>query len=153
MIPSEYTAFLDDVSHCFLSADFQLWRSRIRIPLCVALPTGSKIIKTEREAHRLFQNSLTALQIQRIDGIIRSPVDLRECEDGIMLGTFETQLLARGLRVLEPFESSVMLRPVNSGLVASSILNFFEFSFGSNSHLRRVANFNTSSHQEITLLN
>ena len=122
-----FETFLDDISSCFLSEDFDLWRSRMRNPLCIVQHGGTRIIRTESSARQYFQCCVNSVVIQRIDNIIRRPVEFDECDDGAILATFETQILSCGHRVIGPFKSSALLRHGPNGLVAGSLLNVLEF--------------------------
>ena len=153
MIHSEFAAFLEDMSQSMMADDFQLWRSRLRMPLCLALPSGSRIIRSESEACNLFLGCVAALGIQGVDRIIRRPVELGVCEDGIVLASFETQLLSRGTRAHGPFESSVLLHPARRGLVASSMLNCLELSIESHTRLQIAANCNSPARRNLELPN
>ena len=134
MNQSEFEAFLDDFSACFLSEDLDLWMARVRIPLCLILPSGSQVIKTVGEMRCFFNNCITAKRIQRIDAIVRRPLELEVCEDGVLLATYETHLLRSGHRLVDPFQSTAMLRRSEYGLVAGSILNSIDLDQGSRSH-------------------
>ncbi len=133
---SEFEAFLDDLSACFLSEDLDLWMARVRVPLCLILPSGSQVIKSDVEMRRFFNNCIAANRIQQIDAIVRRPVELEVCEDGVMLATYETHLLRSGHRLVDPFQSTAMLRTSRYGLVAGSILNPIDLDPGSKSNGR-----------------
>ncbi len=130
---SEFEAFLDDLSACFLSEDLDLWMARVRIPLCLILPSGSQVIKSVGEMRCFFKDCITAKRIQRIDAIVRRPLELEVCEDGVLLATYETHLLRSGHRLVDPFQSTAMLRKSEYCLVAGSILNPIDLDPGSKS--------------------
>ena len=119
--------FLDDISTAFLSNEYGLWRQRVRVPLCLDLPTGIKIIKSESEARRYFQDCQTAICCQRVDTIICNPIAFEECDDGVVLATYETHVFSGSLRTSKPIQSTAMLRKMFGDLVAGSILNAWDF--------------------------
>jgi len=123
MTDSELEEFLDDISNCFAAGDFELWRRRTRIPLCLILANGNKYIRSEAELLRNFEDCITAMKIQRIDTIFRRPLSHEESEGGSILATYETHILSEGYRVVEPYESAVILQRTHTGIQACSILN------------------------------
>lgn len=124
---TDFEAFLDDISRCFFLEDYSLWRSRVRIPLCLALPTGLRILKTESEARRHFQACCTNIRAQQIDVVFRRPLGFDSCEDNFFLGNYETTILSGALRPVDPFESTVMLRWNQGSLVAGTVFNADDF--------------------------
>jgi len=135
--------YLYDTSVAFQEDDYVLWRKRVRVPLCLILPTGVKILKSECEARRYFLDCQIAICIQRIDTLICRPVEFEECDHDVALATYETHVFSGSHRTAEPFQSTATLRYKSGNLIAGSILNAVDFRAGHRSRMMRPANHKT----------
>lgn len=119
----DFQVFLDDISACFIDRRFGAWESRILLPFSMVTSAGTVAFVDEGGLRRNFEHYLTACRVLRIDAIVRRPVDLAECEDGAMIGTYVTELLSHGVRVTDPYTSNALLSYRDGVLKMSSILN------------------------------
>lgn len=123
MTNSELAAFLEDISQCFVTSDFALWRSRTRNPLCLILPRENKFFRSDAELLQNFQECSAVMRIRSVDKIIRRALSHEESDDGSILATYETHVFSAGHRVVEPYESAVIMQRASDGIRACSILN------------------------------
>jgi hypothetical protein len=120
---SEFQNFLDAISDCFITPDFDAWRNSVELPFSLITRAGPVVLETPEHLYENFKLYLQACDAMGLDQIIRTPIDLVECPDGTWIGTYESNLLNNGYRVTTPYTASVLLIPTASGLKMSSILN------------------------------
>lgn len=123
MTEDEFQRFLDAMSGCFLRNDFAAWRAVVHLPLTIVTALGSEEFHSEEALRENFDCYFRAYSIMALDEIYRRPISVELCPDGLILGTYETNLLRRGQRVVDPFKSSLLLHPEGAGYRVSSILN------------------------------
>ena len=119
----DFQVFLDDISICFIEEHFAGWENRILLPFSMVTSAGTVAFEDNGSLRRNFEHYLTACRVLRIDAIIRRPIELVECEDGTLMGTYETELLSHGLRVTDPYTSNALLCYCDGVLKMNSILN------------------------------
>lgn len=120
---AEFQAFLDRISGCFIERDFAPWRDSILLPFTLVTRQGSETFASEPALAANFSKYLEACAIMSLDQIVRRPVELEPCEDGLWLGTYETNLMSNGQRATDPYQSTALLHALPDGLRMSSILN------------------------------
>ena len=123
MTTEDFQAFLDEISVCFISRDFAGWRARILLPFTLVSSRGSEVLATEAELAQNFSLYLDACAVLSLDQIVRRPISLELCRDGLWLGTYETSLMSRGQRATDPYVSTALLHPFEDDPRMSSILN------------------------------
>lgn len=123
MTNTEFQDFLDRISTCFIAEDFAAWRSAVLLPLTLVTARGSETFASATALRGNFGQYLTACRVLALDQIYRRPVALERCRDGLWLGTYETNLLRRGERAIEPYTSTALLHELWDGIRLSSILN------------------------------
>ena len=123
MTLAEFREFLDAISDCFITADFAPWEARILLPFSLVTKHFPVVLSTREELRNNFEHYVNACRIMKLDLISRRPISLEDCKDGTFIGTYETELLSRGLRATEPYTASVLLHRTAHGWKMSSILN------------------------------
>jgi|TARA_E500000305_G_scaffold111816_1_gene127929 hypothetical protein len=120
---AEFRAFLDDISTCFTTGDFDTWANRILLPFSMVQKRGPVMFQTRHELKADFDLYLQACEIMKLDEIYRRPISLEDCHDGTFIATYETQLLSHGQRATAPYTASALIHATEDGYKMSSILN------------------------------
>ncbi|MCE8007494.1 hypothetical protein [Aestuariivita sp.] len=120
---ADFQAFLDGISDCFITHDFEPWRSRIILPFSLVTSVGPIVLTTEEALRENFELYLQAVDAMKLDQVVRVPISFEDCVDGTWIGTYETNLLSGGVRATDPYISSALLIPYPDGLKMTSILN------------------------------
>ena len=123
MTAEGFQHFLDQISVCFISQEFSIWRAHILLPFTLVTARGSETFETEAALQENFLHYLGACTILSLDKIYRRPISLERCEDGLWPGTYETSLMSQGMRAVDPYASSALLHPVGDGFKTIAILN------------------------------
>ena len=123
MTEPEFEDFLEAISVCFIDRDFGVWASLIRLPFTFVTKDGPVLLSTPDELEVSFNHYLTAMDIMRLDTVVRQPISLEDCKDGTFIGTYRTELLSGGKRATDPYTSSALLHPSDAGWQMSSIMN------------------------------
>ena len=118
-----FTAFLDDISTCFIEKDFAKWNCRILYPMSLITAQGPVVLSNEADARENFALYLQACTIMRLDDIYRTPISLEDCQDGSFIGTYETNLLSHGARATAPYTSSALMHVRDGRFCMKSIMN------------------------------
>lgn len=122
MTEGEFQEFLDAISACFITQDFEAWASRITLPFSLITKTGS-VYLNDRDALRAnFEQYLVACAVMGLDHIYREPLGLEDCGDGFWIGTYKTHLMSQNLRPTQPYVSSAMLEQRDGWITMSSII-------------------------------
>ena len=109
MVQSAFESFLDATSECFINRDFELWRSHICLPFSIASDVGLDLLSTDAELRENFDHYLHACDVLCLDKIYRVPIGFERCDDGLCLGTYETNLMSGQTRVVDPYVSTALL--------------------------------------------
>ncbi len=123
MTEDEFQSFLDDISECFIAADFQQWADRIELPFSIVTKTGPVISYTLEELRADFDLYLQACENMGLDTVFRTPLTCEICDDGSVIATYRTELLSRGHRMTEAFTSSALLSSRDGIWRMTAILN------------------------------
>ena len=118
-----FQTFLDAISMCFIHRDFEMWRSRVIYPVSLITSAGPNIINDDAQLQVNFELYLRACDAMKLDKIYRTPLSLEDCHDGHWIGTYETNMLSRGVRATLPYTSSVLLQEVDGRFKMTSVLN------------------------------
>lgn len=114
---------LDELCVCFLNKDLEQFHELISLPLTLVANPGHVILRDLHALSVTFMNHLDFMDMHKVDMICRSPIALEECEDGVLLGTYNNEVLSGGRRVIEPYQSTALLRHSESRWKITSILN------------------------------
>ena len=123
MEKSEFEVTLDALSECFLTGNFGLWRSLVQIPLTLVTSAGHIVLRDEVMLGANFLLYLKSIEIQRVDAIVRRSIALEQFDEDAFFGTYETEYLRNGLRLVEPYESTAIIRCDNDKAKISFISN------------------------------
>lgn len=108
---------------CFIDRDFSVWQSRVVLPLSLITEVGQVHLRNALELRLNFEQYLKCVDAMSLDHVIRRPISLDCCADGNWIGTYETNLMSNGRRMVEPYESSAVLEWDGAKLRASSVMN------------------------------
>lgn len=122
MTDAEFIDILNAISECFINDDFATWETKILRPFTMITRTGPICLTTLEELEENFNLFIKARDNMNVDLISRRAITIDKCEDGIYIGTYETQLLSRGQRLAEPYISSALFHASSTGWRMSSIL-------------------------------
>lgn len=123
MTNDDFLSLLDDISDCFIRANFELWRSRVSLPLSIITKQGPETLSDEAELRDNFLEYLKAAEIIGLDLVLRSPISLEDCQDGSFIATYRTDLLKDGQRQIDPYTSSALIVFEDGTWRIRSILN------------------------------
>ncbi|MCO4843417.1 MAG: hypothetical protein KC439_11035 [Yoonia sp.] len=123
MTEAEFSAFLKDISDCFISEDFGPWADRVELPFSIVTKTGPHISYTTQDLKAEFDLYILASRTMKLDLVFRTPVSIENCEDGTVIATYRTELLSHGQRMTEPFTSSALMKKTDGHWRMTAILN------------------------------
>ena len=110
MTDAEFAAFLKDISICFETGDFALWKSRVILPFSLVTKDGPVTILTEEELEENFRAYIQAGEIMGLEEVIRKPMSIEDCKDGTFIATYRTDLMGQGRHQADPYTSSALIR-------------------------------------------
>ena len=119
----DFVAFLDDISGCFISGDFELWQSRMILPFSMVTPDGTVVLEDRDQAETNFKLYLLASECMALTHVVRTPRDFSPNKDGSWRGTYETNLIRNGVRMAAPYQSTAVLWRTGGTWKMSKILN------------------------------
>ncbi|MEP4198431.1 MAG: hypothetical protein ABJL99_22660 [Aliishimia sp.] len=119
----QFQAFLDEISECFVTRDFAVWRGKVIYPFSLITSAGPVTLRNDDELRRNFEMYLFVCDQLNIDKVFRVPKSLENCDDGTWIGTYVTHLMSGAQRAARPFTSSVLMSVTPSGIKMTAILN------------------------------
>lgn len=125
MFQPQFDAFLEDISECFTKRDFSQWQARIVYPFTLVTASGPLAISGDSDLRATFEMYLISYDAMRLDEMVHTPRSLQDCKDGTWIGTYETNLLSKGTRVVAPFTSSALMVREAGAFKMMSILNAY----------------------------
>ena len=123
IVNDSFEIFLDDISRCFLERDFTLWRSRVTLPLSIITRRGPVILSNEAVLYQNFECYLKSMDAMQLDFVDRKPIEFERCDDGTILGTFQTRLLSHGILLTDSYIETALLQKIEGRFRLSSLLN------------------------------
>lgn len=116
-------AFLDRVSASVMQDDWETYRAAVDLPLLLVTATASLVVADEPRLRTGFDDFVATLRTMRITDFIRLATSAEYVTDDLMAGRYETEMLSRGTRVVQPFPSRIILRRVEDSWRAAVIVN------------------------------
>ena len=116
-------AFLDRVSASVMGDDWETYRAGVDLPLLLITATASLAVTDEPALRTSFDDFVAALRAMRITDFMRLATSAEHVTDDLMAGRYETEMLSRGTRVVQPFPSRIILRRVEDSWRAAVIVN------------------------------
>lgn len=123
MTEAEFSAFLKDISDCFIAEDFGSWADRVELPFSIVTKYGPHISHSTQDLKDEFDLYVLACRTMKLDLVFRTPVSIENCEDGTVIATYRTELLSHGQRMTEPFTSSALMQKTDGHWRMTAILN------------------------------
>ena len=120
---SDFAAFLDDISDCFIRRDPRAWRLRLCLPFSMVTAAGPVTLHTDADVQRNFDLYLQAADAMNLDLVHREPLTIEHCPDDTVLATYRTHLMSKGKRAADPYVSTALLHHSDDGWRMSAILN------------------------------
>lgn len=114
---------LDEISDCFVSDDFGRWIDLISIPFTIVRNPGHVVLKDVNALMRYYESIRGVVTGHGIDAIVRLPISFDGFDDGTYHGTFATELISGGYRLVEPYETTALLHETSNKLKMNSILH------------------------------
>ena len=115
MFIADFQTWLDRMAKASLAGDFDQLGAAISLPLVVLWADGLSIIQDRDQLRRVFDNQAAMIAINRVTDLVLSARTLRMLTPLKVQGDFGVEMLSNGIRVMEPFVSSVTLRRDASG--------------------------------------
>ncbi len=101
--------WLDRVADHVFADDFASWASAWSQPLLIVSPCGNSVITSEEMLHEKFVQWRTLFAIQRVTDMIRMAHDVSFMTADMITGSYTTEILSHGQRVVPRFESTMIL--------------------------------------------
>ena len=122
MTPGEFEALLHDISACLLTPDFEQWAGRVTLPFTMVTLAGPVISYSLADLRKNFELYLVACRKMALDMVHRTPISCEPCDDGSVIATYQTELLSRNQRMVEPFKSSATVCLIDGTWRISAII-------------------------------
>jgi hypothetical protein len=103
-------SLLDETSASALHNSFERFTALIARPFVLVTERGSAVLDGAAKQRAWFDSYIVSLRAQRITDVVRLATTATLMRDGLLFGTYVSQYLANGTRVIDPFESSVTMR-------------------------------------------
>lgn len=106
----DFQAWLDTVTGYFMAGDFDAFADTTSLPATVWTAEGASVISTRKDLLDRFEFWMRLMKAQQATDMIRTMRSSTRLGPDIIRGKYETELLRRGTRVIDPFQSEMMLR-------------------------------------------
>jgi hypothetical protein len=106
---------LDETTASALQNRFDRFSALITRPFVLVTEGGSTVLDSIAAQNVWFDSYIRSMRAQRITEVVRLATTATLMRDGLLFGTYVSQYLANGTRVIDPFESSVTMR-LNEGV-------------------------------------
>ncbi len=117
-------SWLDEVGRAVMDGDFAAYARHVVLPFANVNPVATLIVATEAELRAGFEVFVDMLRHQRVTDYIRLVSEAHTIGETMIAGSYVTNFLANGHRVVPPFTSTVVLRRNEDGLwQAATIAN------------------------------
>jgi hypothetical protein len=117
-------SWLDEVGQAVMDGDFAAYARHVGLPFANVNPVATLIVATETDLRAGFDVFVDMLRHQRVTDYIRLVSDAHTIGETMIAGSYVTNFLANGHRVVPPFTSTVVLRRNEDGLwQAATIAN------------------------------
>jgi ketosteroid isomerase-like protein len=107
--------WLDDVGRAVLAGDYDTYLRHVVLPFANVNPVATLIVTTEAELRTGFDVFVDMLRHQRVTDYIRLVSEAHTIGEAMIAGSYVTNILANGQRVVPPFTSTVVLRRSGDG--------------------------------------
>ncbi len=101
---------LDEASAAALQNRFDRFSALMGRPFVLVTECGSAVLDSVAAQKAWFDSHIRSMRAQRITEVVRLATHATLMRDGLLFGTYVSQYLANGTRVIDPFESSVTMR-------------------------------------------
>lgn len=105
-----FQTWLDAASTAFIANRFDDYRALVALPVEMASDHSTVVMTTEGMLRHVFDQYLDLIRSQQATDLIRTARDARFDGPDIITGTYRTDILRGGQRIMDPFLSSLMLR-------------------------------------------
>jgi hypothetical protein len=106
----DFQAYLDEVVDATRSGDVDAFASRLSLPLAVMCLEGTAVMTTREDVARAFEAYRVNLDRLGVTDYVRTASALHMIGPGYAMGVYQTHLLRNGVRMVEPYSTTVTLR-------------------------------------------
>lgn len=117
----DFQAYLDRVVDANRSGDFAAFEACLALPLAVMCLEGTAVMTTRDELRGSFEAYRLNLERLGVTDYVRTASALHVIGPGCAMGVYQTHLLRNGVRMVEPYSTSVTLREMGGGWRATSL--------------------------------
>ena len=105
-----FQTWLDAASAAFITDRFDDYRQLVTLPLEMTSDHSTVVMSTDDMLRQVFDQYLDLMRSQHATDLIRTARDARFDAEDTVVGTYRTDILRQGQRIMDPFLSSLMLR-------------------------------------------
>ena len=106
----DFQAYLDTVVDAIRSHDFERFERCLSLPLAVMALEGTAVMTRREEMRRAFEAYLVNLQRLSVTDYVRTASALHMIGPGYAMGVYQTHLLRNGVRLVDPYYTTITLR-------------------------------------------
>ena len=119
--------WLDRVERTFFEDDFEGYAAACALPLTIVTRTATNVVADRDDLRAGFDAWRDMLRSHGVTDMVRTARDVEQLGDGLIVGRYDTRLLAGSQLILPPFASSMALKLEDgawkAALVSSGIGN------------------------------
>lgn len=115
--------YLDILADAVLRDDWETYASRVRLPFQLITERAAIQVLGEDELQDGFDAFVDMIRSQRVTHYVRTVTSAAQLSATAISGTYTTEILADGKRVVQPFQSRIIVRLRDGIWQATSISN------------------------------
>ncbi|MCR9086751.1 MAG: hypothetical protein NXH97_08410 [Rhodobacteraceae bacterium] len=116
-------AWLDHAVDSLIAGDEEAFVDMLSLPFSVITGSGTMIALAEEDLREAFRSYVSSIHEQGVTDLVRVAKQTTMIEPVLAVGVYETHILRRGHRIIEPYSSSVNLRREGEVWRATSMMN------------------------------
>ncbi len=120
-------SYVDSMSRAVMADDFASYAAGIVLPFQLETAVASLRVATEDALLEIFETFADTLRSQNVTDLIRLAKTAQFHPNGEIHGQYETHILARALRIVQPFTSHITLAYVagrwRTSFITNTLLN------------------------------
>ena len=120
---AKFQDWLDWMDATILERDYDTYASGVSLPFTLITRTSTILVASAEDLRHGFDSYCDMLEAQGVTEIVRLARRVHRIGDGLMTGDYETHVLKRGAHVMDPFNSTAILRSADGGWQAVAIAN------------------------------
>ncbi|MEM8956930.1 MAG: hypothetical protein AAGC86_03855 [Pseudomonadota bacterium] len=116
-------AWLDRAVDSFIAGDEEAFVDMLSLPFSVITGSETTIARAEQDLREAFRSYVASIHEQGVTDLVRVAKQTTMIEPVLAVGVYETHILRRSHRIIDPYCSSVTLRREGEIWRATSMMN------------------------------